>query len=109
MGTQSKPEPGFYYHFKHEDSKGLKDYAYEILNIGHHTEIDGLEESAMVVYRPLYEDAGVYKAGKAWDVRPLKKFMEPAIKDGQTVPRFSKINDEQIIRVLTMVRGMMYK
>ena len=41
--------PGFYYHYKHDDDKGICDYAYEVVNIGHHTEIEGLDESPRVL------------------------------------------------------------
>lgn len=37
------PELGFYYHYKHDPTGAVNNYAYEILNIGHHTEIDGLD------------------------------------------------------------------
>lgn len=103
-----KPEKGFYYHYKHTD-EDVFNYAYEVLNIGHHTEIDGLQESAMVVYRPLYESAGVYGAGKHWDVRPLNMFMEEVTKDGKTFPRFEKIEDPEIIKALEQKRDEMYK
>lgn len=103
-----KPEKGFYYHYKHTD-KDVFNYAYEVLNIGHHTEIDGLQESAMIVYRPLYESAGVYGAGKHWDVRPLNMFMEEVIKEGETFPRFKKIEDPEIIKALEQKRDEMYK
>lgn len=100
---------GFYHHYKHDPSKGIADYAYEVLNIGHHTEIENFEESAMVVYRPLYESAKVYKEGKHWDVRPLNMFMEDVIKDGKTFPRFKKIIDNNIIEQLSKKRDEMYK
>ncbi len=103
-----KPEKGFYYHYKHDPAKDEFNYAYEVLNIGHHTEIDGLEESAMVVYRPLYESAGVYGIGKHWDVRPLGMFMEIVTKDGKTFERFQKITDPEIIKKLEQKRDGMY-
>jgi len=103
-----KPEKGFYYHYKHTDDD-LFNYAYEVLNIGHHTEIDDLEESAVVVYRPLYENARVYMAGKHWDVRPLNMFMEEVTKDDKTFPRFEKIEDPEIIKSLEQKRDEMYK
>jgi hypothetical protein len=103
-----KPEKGFYYHYKHDSTKGDFDYAYEVLNIGHHTEIDGLDESAMVIYRPLYETAGVFTAGKHWDVRPLNMFMEEVTKDGKTFSRFQKITDPEIIQKLEQKRDEMY-
>lgn len=103
-----KPEPGFYYHYKHDPSGEVGNYAYEVLNIGHHTEIDGLEESAMVVYRPLYESAGVYKIGKHWDVRPLAMFMESVVKDGKEMQRFTKITDQGVIKALEKIRDTLY-
>lgn len=54
----------------------------------------------MMVYRPIYEDATVYKLGKLFDIRPLGMWMEEVTKDGKTFPRFSKITDEVIIREL---------
>src|SRR3954454_6436608 len=32
------PEPGYYYHFKHDPSGPLNNYAYYIYGVGHHTE-----------------------------------------------------------------------
>lgn len=92
-------EKGFYYHYKHNAEKDEFNYAYEVLNIAHHTEIEGLEESAMVVYRPIYE-APVYKMGKHWDVRPLTMFMEELEKNGKIIPRFRKVEDKEIIKKL---------
>lgn len=92
-------EKGFYYHYKHDPSKDEFNYAYEVLNIAHHTEVEGLEESAMVVYRPIYE-APVYKMGKHWDVRPLTMFMEEIEKNGKIIPRFRKVEDKEIIKKL---------
>ncbi len=93
-------EKGFYYHYKHDPAKGDFDYAYEVLNIGHHTEIDESEDNTMIVYRPLYDTAYVYKAGKHWDVRPMKMFLEDVTKEGKTFPRFSKITDPELIEKL---------
>lgn len=102
-----EPEKGFYYHYKHDPMGSVGNYAYEVLNVGHHTEIDGLDESAMVVYRPLYE-ASVYKIGKHWDVRPLRMFMETVAKDGKTMPRFTKVTDPEIISQLENIKIEMY-
>ena len=102
------PEKGFYYHYKHDPAGSINNYAYEVLNIGHHTEIDGLDESAMVVYRPLYE-ASVYKIGKHWDVRPFSMFMENVEKDGKIIPRFSTITNPEIVSELEKIKSEMYK
>lgn len=102
------PEPGFYYHYKHDSAKEVNNYAYEVMGIGHHTEVDGLEESAMVMYRPLYE-APVYKLGRHWDLRPLGMFMEDVEKDGKRMHRFTKIVDKKVIAELAAIRDTMYR
>jgi hypothetical protein len=101
------PEPGLYYHYKHNYNLDINNYAYEVLNIAHHTEINGLDEGAMVIYRPLYESF-VYKAGKYWDARPLKMFMDTVKLDGKEIPRFSKITDPKIISELEKIKRQMY-
>lgn len=111
MTTQ--PEKGYYYHYKHDPNGEVNNYAYEVLSIGHHTEMPhgeggGVDESLMVVYRPLYESAFVYKAGKHWDVRPLAMFIEEVTKDGKTIPRFQKITDPETINMLIKIRDLMY-
>ncbi len=35
---QPIPDKGFYYHYKHDPNGLVNNYAYEVLNIGHHTE-----------------------------------------------------------------------
>ncbi len=107
------PEPGFYYHYKHDPSKGVRDYAYEVLGVGFHTEDDAREgESHFLVYRPLYE-ASVFIASKnlgipCFDARPLEMWMEDVTKDGKTFPRFKKITDSETISELERVRDEMY-
>src|SRR6185295_19361519 len=103
------PEPGFYYHYKHVTDGPVNNYAYEVMNVGYHTEGDCRPEDAvMVVYRPLYPEAAVYKAGKAFDLRPLEMFMEQVTKDGQTFPRFTKITDALVVTQLQECQRQMY-
>lgn len=102
------PEKGFYYHYKHDSSGEVNNYAYEFLGVGHHTEDDCRPEDALLaVYRPLYE-AFVYKNGKMFDVRPLSMFMEEVTKDGKTFPRFARITDPGTIAALEAKRREMY-
>ena len=102
------PEKGFYYHYKHDPSKSLNDYAYEVVGVGVHTEDDCRPEDAnMVVYRPLYEST-VFKVGKLFDLRPLEMWMGNVEKDGKTFPRFQKITDEKIISELEVIKQKMY-
>jgi hypothetical protein len=102
------PEPGFYYHYKHDPAGPVNGYAYEVLGVGHHTEDDCRPMDAnMLVYRPLYE-AFVYTHGKMFDLRPLHMFFETAQKDGKTVQRFQKVEDPAAIKELTAIRDRMY-
>jgi hypothetical protein len=103
------PEKGFYYHYKHDPNGAINNYAYEVLGVGHHTEDDCQPEDAnLVVYRPLYESASVYRAGKMFDIRPLEMFMEDVTKDGVTRSLFAKITDEEVVKELGKIRGEMY-
>lgn len=97
------PKPGFYYHYKHTPEIGVGDYAYEVLNIGNHTETDEF----LVVYRPLYK-ASVYVAGKMWDIRPHSMFMENVEVNGETKMRFTPITDPAIIQQLEVIKNDMY-
>ena len=102
------PEKGFYYHYKHDPSGEVNNYAYEFLNVGRHTEDDCRPEDALLaVYRPLYE-AFVYRNGKMFDVRPLSMFMEEVTKDGKTFSRFACITDPETIATLKEKRREMY-
>ncbi|HUD03926.1 MAG TPA: DUF1653 domain-containing protein [Candidatus Paceibacterota bacterium] len=106
MNNQNIPAKGFYYHYKH-DPKGLvNDYAYEVVNIGYHTELKG-DDAMLVIYRPLYE-AFVYKQGRRYDVRPLKMFMETVVKDGKTIPRFTPITNSKVLAELEAIKRQMY-
>src|SRR3989344_2372673 len=84
------PEPGFYYHYKHDHEGPEEKYAYELMGIGHHTEEDCRpEDSFLAVYRPLYEEALVYRLSRMYDIRPLSMFMETVVKEGRETPRFT--------------------
>lgn len=85
------PEPGYYYHYKHDTTKGVNNYAYEVLGVAMHTE-DG---SKTVIYRPLYKNISLNDA--QFYARPLDMFIENVQKEGKTVPRFTKITDESVI------------
>ncbi len=98
------PANGFYYHYKHDVDGPINNYAYEVIGVGAHTETDG---EFFVLYRPLYESS-VYKAGKLFDLRPLEMWMGTVEKDGQSTPRFSKIEDPTVIAELQQVKQEMY-
>lgn len=63
---------GRYRHYKGGD--------YEVMGVGRHSET--LE--AMVIYRPLYNDSGLW-------LRPHAMFFERVVHEGQSVPRFAPL------------------
>lgn len=70
-----EPSPGRYRHFKGGE--------YELLCLARHSETG----EAMVVYRALYGECGVW-------VRPLSMWSEPVERDGYLGPRFVRMGDE---------------
>ena len=104
-----RPDPGYYYHFKHDPAGPLNNYAYYIYGVGHHTEDDcRTEDSLMQVYQPLYENSYAYRNGGLFDLRPLYMFYKPAIWKGREVPRFTKITDPAVIAELRAIKTRMY-
>jgi len=99
-----QPEPGFYYHFKHEQKEGSAHHAYEVFGPCRHTETGEWS----VMYRPMYEliaDGVVVKICN----RPLEMFLEEAQDEkGNTVPRFTKITDPKVIIGLRKVGSHLY-
>ena len=67
--------PGRYRHFKGGE--------YEVLCIARHSE----DESPMVVYRPLYNDSGLW-------VRPADMWNEIVVRDGRTYTRFLQVEGQ---------------
>ena len=67
---------GIYQHFKGK--------RYEVIDFVRHSET--LEE--MVLYKALYK--GNYPEGSLW-VRPLKMFQESVVVEGESVPRFRRL------------------
>jgi|TARA_B100000700_G_scaffold155051_2_gene172196 hypothetical protein len=65
-----RPVPGIYVHYK-----GAR---YEVMGVAQHSET----EEALVVYRALYGDYGLW-------VRPLAMFCESVEVQGEPVPRFA--------------------
>jgi adenosine kinase len=82
------PEPGYYYHYKHDSIGTVNNYAYYVHGVGHHTEDDcRAEDQFMLVYQPLY-DAYVYTHGKMFDLRPIQKSLHNCVlSNGKCIPR----------------------
>jgi hypothetical protein len=96
------PEKGFYEHYKHDASKDINNYTYEVIGVGLHTE----DRDYYVVYRPLYKNK--FLTGANFCLRPYEMFLGTVEKNGVVVPRFKKIIDEEIISALTKIRDEMY-
>ncbi len=96
------PEKGFYYHYKHDSAGMINNYAYEVIGVGLHTE----ERDYTVIYRPLYENKFLVPAD--YCIRPYDMFMGEVVKDGISVPRFTKISDLKTIVELEAIRDKMY-
>jgi hypothetical protein len=106
---QKIPEKGFYYHYKHDPTLSINNYAYEFIGVGIHSEDDCRpEDSNMAIYLPIYESRA-FRAGKFFDLRPLEMWEESVTKENKTVKRFTKITDEKIIEKLKKIKGEMYK
>ena len=110
METRTRlPERGFYYHYKHDPNGPVNNYAYEVIGVGRHTENNcAREDRLMVIYRPLYEEATVFREGKLFDLRPLDMFMEDVEKDGRKIPRFRKVTHDETIAHLGATMVKMY-
>ncbi len=97
------PQKGFYYHFKHDDTKGVQDMAYEVIGAAKNTE----DESISVLYRPLYV-CDVYQNGKLSFSRPVGMFNDNVDKNGYIGPRFNRITDQALIQKLESICDGMY-
>ncbi len=104
------PEPGFYYHYKHDPKGPVNVYSYEMIGVGCHTEDNcSPADSNMVAYRPLY-DSSIYSEGKGklFYLRPLEMWIENVTKGDKTFPRFQKITDSAVIAELQKIKLEMY-
>lgn len=111
VGPKKIPQAGFYYHYKHDPSGAFNNYAYRVIAIGCHTEDDCRPVDRFhVEYRPLYEEAAVYRVGKGTftDSRPLSMFMSKVRKGRKTLPRFTLITDPALIKKLKKQHDRMY-
>lgn len=70
--SSNEPRPGRYRHYKGDE--------YEVVGVARHSET----EERLVVYRPLYNDTGLW-------LRPLAMFLETVLVNGEPVPRFAYV------------------
>jgi hypothetical protein len=107
---------GFYYHYKRNSSQPVEEGAYEVIGTAYNTEssdvhsndLKDFEKDELVIYRPLYTDSLVYKAGKRFWVRPRSMFTELVEQNGTMVPRFQKITDASVIAALAQQVKQLY-
>ena len=102
------PVKGFYYHFKHDPSGAVNNYAYEVIGVGVHTEEDcDPRDANMVVYLPLY-DGPIADQQHLFHIRPLSMWMGETVIDGVPMPRFTQITDPDVILQLKRARALHY-
>lgn len=73
MTVQQQPAIGRYQHYKGN--------YYQVLGVARHSESNEL----LVIYRPEYGEQGLW-------ARPLAMFMESVTINGETLPRFRRID-----------------
>lgn len=98
----NRPNIGsYYYHYKHDPEQGLLDHCYQVAGVAKHTETEEL----MVAYKPMYLDTDnrtktfFTEVGADMAVRPLEMWSESVEWQGQTVPRFRELADEELIKI----------
>ena len=84
----------YFYHYKHNSNLDINNFAYQIIGFALHTET----EETLVIYKPLYKLNHIFEA--SFFARPLSVFLEKVELNGQRVPRFSKIIDQEISKNL---------
>lgn len=77
-------------------------YAYEVVGLARHSE----DKSYLVLYRPLYDQTFLAPAGVV--ARPLDMFMEMVEKNGESLPRFRKVEDSELTQQLEAERNRRY-
>ena len=89
---------GFYYHFKHDPSKSINNYAYRLVGTAKHSET----EEVTVIYKPMYRNEWLGEVELI--SRPIEMFMDTVEKPEYTGPRFRLIEDPEIIAKLNILR-----
>lgn len=96
------PLKGFYYHHKHDPRGEFNNYSYEVVGVARNTE----DKTFVVLYRPLYESDWFKPAD--YQARPLEMFNETVTVGENTVPRFRKIEDPDLLQRLQVIKSRMY-
>ncbi|MDD5318826.1 MAG: DUF1653 domain-containing protein [Candidatus Pacebacteria bacterium] len=94
---------GFYYHYKHDPSGEINNYAEEVMGTALHTE----EGKLLVIYRPLYKSDFLGSAD--YFARPAEMFLEIVEKNCEKFSRFKLITDEKVIAKLRTIKDGLYK
>ena len=88
-------EKGFYYHYKHNHEQDKFHYVYDVLGTALHTETGAVT----VIYRPLY--VSEFIGTNNFYSRPIDMFIEQVRRGTESVQRFTKIEDQTWIEILT--------
>ena len=89
---------GFYYHFKHDPSKSVNNYAYWLIGTAKNSET----EEVTVIYKPMYTNEWLGEVELM--SRPIDMFMDTVEKPEYSGLRFRPIEDPEIIAKLTDIR-----
>lgn len=103
----NEPEKGFYYHYKHDPGGTVNNYAYEVVGVARHTELQDPAIDKLVIYRKI-DKSDFYGDGKYLGARPLGMFLETVMKGEEMLSRFTKITDPAVIAELVTIRDRMY-
>ena len=99
MSDQDHGIKGLYYHYKHDPTGAINNYAYEVIGVGLHTET----EERFVVYRPLYDSK--YLGSADYFIRPFEMFFGDVDKGGIVRKRFTKISDPELVSKLSAMKS----
>jgi hypothetical protein len=97
---------GFYRHYKHDPTVDFNNYTYEVIGLGRNTE-EKDDKEYTVLYRPLYKNDWMEPA--LYQSRPYTMFIEKINKNGDIIPRFTLITDQETISKLEEVKDQMYQ
>lgn len=93
----SRPRVGeFYYHYKHDSTKGVSDHAYLVIGFSIHTE----SSENLIIYKPLYNSDFLNSGNADYFARPLSMWTEEILHEGVITNRFTKIEDSLVIEKL---------
>jgi hypothetical protein len=92
-------QPGFWQHYKRDDTISAEHGRYFVVGVGQHTE----NEEELVCYFPLYNDEHKGIVRGVLSFRPFSMWHEVVEYKGRDVVRFFKIIDPEVVHEMTAV------